>query len=306
MKRNQVKIISCVTIATALLLSACSETEEVNTEITSDVVEDTTNTANDNLDELSYDPNKEYKVPTPADLFMALENIGASANFEFMNDPSIAGEYTDKKSKAMNLGVYIADLGYASNFEFGPDIVKYLKAADDLMSDLNITGAMDAELKDKLSALVASGNKEELSSLTSEPFYKAYDYLEKNEREAALRLIVAGGWVEGLYLLTNMVDEYEEGNQVIQEIANQALSVESVLGFLAEQEADSDVADVMMDLADIEIIFSELEFSEGDDETSTDENGTMMMSGGGNLSISSEQFNNLKSKVAELRNSITD
>jgi len=306
MKRNQVKVISSVTVATVLLFSACGETEVVNTDPTNDVVEDTaSNMVNDITDELSYDPNKEYKVPTPADLFMALENIGATANFDHMNDPSKASEYDDKKSKAMNLGVYIADLGYASNFEFGPDIVKYLKAADDLMSDLNITGAMDADLKDKLSALVASGDKESLSSLTSEPFYKAYDYLEKNEREAALRLIVAGGWIEGLYLLTNMVDEYEEGNQVVQEIANQALSVESVMGFLAEQQDDADVSDVMMDLADIEMIFSELEFSEGDDETSTDENGTMMMSGGGNLSISKEQFDSLKSKVADLRNLIT-
>jgi len=242
MKRNQVKIISSITLGTALLFSACGETEVINNHVTTDPVVDTTILVDAELTNgLSFNPAIKYKVPTPADLFMALDNTGANANFDHMNDPKRSGDYDDKRSKAMNLGVYIADLGYASNFDYGADIVKYLKAVDDLMGDLNITGAMDQELKDKLSSLIASGSRDSLSSLTSEPFYKAYDYLEKNERKAALRLIVAGGWIEGLYLITNMVDVYDADNAVIQEVANQALSIESVMGFLNEMVEDPQV-----------------------------------------------------------------
>ena len=102
-----------------------------------------------------------------------------------------------------------------------------------------------------------------------------------------------------------MVDVYDADNAVIQEVANQALSIESVMGFLNEMVEDPDVESIIMDLADIEIIFDELDFVEDNDESSSENNGVTMLSGGGHLSISEEQFNLLKLKVAELRNSIT-
>lgn len=306
MKRNQVNFMSSMVLAATLLLSACGETEDVNTDTTNDTAVDTagTDTAND-LDEMNFDPSIEYKVPTPADLFMALDNSGASANFDHLNDPANVGNYDDKKTKALNLGVYIADLGYATNFDYGPDIVKYLKAVDDLMKELNISGAMDEDLRDRLNAHIASGQKDSLSLLTSEPFYKAYDYLERNERGATLRMVVAGGWVEGLYLLTHMVDDYDESDPIVQEVANQALSVEAVMGFMYEKSDDADVEETMSDLAEIEMIFMGLDYKEEEGATTTSEDGTVMLSGGDRPVINEEQFNELKSKVAELRNSIT-
>jgi hypothetical protein len=305
MKRNKVKLLSSVSLGAALVFGACGETEVADTDVTTDLLEDTV--ANDNdIVELSFDPELEYKVPTPSDLFVALQNSGSEGNFQFLNDPAKAGDYDDKKSKALNFGVYSADLGYASSFGFGPDIVKYIKAVDDLSSELNIQGAMNGALKERLQAHISAGTLDSIVSISSDTYYKAYDYLDKNDRGATLRMVVAGGWIEGLYLLTSMVDTYDENNPLVQEIANQALTVENIMGFLNDfAEKDLDVQATMEELMDIEMLFMDLEYVEGGEETTSNQDGVVLLSGGERLSITEEQFNDLKAKVADLRNSIT-
>ena len=111
-----------------LLLGGCGESEEVNTDVNTDDVVDTTAISNEEESELqSFDPSLEYTVPTPSDLFLALQNIGSEAKFNFLNDPANVSNYGDKKTRALNFGVYFADLSYASSFNYGPELFNYIK-----------------------------------------------------------------------------------------------------------------------------------------------------------------------------------
>ena len=293
--------------SSVLLLGACGESEDVTNDVNTDTVTDTTVDSSDVESELqSFDPSLEYTVPTPSDLFLALQNIVSEAKFNFLNDPSKVSGYGDKKSRALNFGIYFADLSYASSFDYGPELFKYIKVVDDLSDELNIRSAMDEALKDRIQAHISAGTVDSIVSISANTYYEAYEYLDKNERGGTLRMIVAGGWIEGLYLLTNMVETYDAADPIVEEIANQSLTVESIMGFLnAYAESDPDVEEVMADLSDIEELFMGLEYAEGSTESTVNDSGITVLDGGDRPVISEEQFNELKSMVDELRNSIT-
>ena len=304
---KQLKVICGISIASSVLLISCGGTETPihndDVAVVADVVvEEEVNEA----EFQSFDPSLSYEVPTPSDLFLALQNIGSEGKFNFLNNPSKVSDYSDKKSKALNFGVYFADLSYASSFNFGPELVKYIKVVDNLSDELNIKSALDKALTERLQAHISAGTVDSIVSISADTYYQAYDYLDKNKRGGTLRLIVAGGWIEGLYLLTNMVESYDANNPIIEEIANQQLTVESVMGFLNDfADEDSDVEEIMGELSDIEQLFMGLEYAEGTTESSVNEAGLTVLVGGDRPVINEEQFNELKSMVAELRNSIT-
>ena len=294
-------------MSSLIMFSACGESEEpAQNENPEQGVDTVVNDIEIEPEFQSFDPSLEYTVPTPSDLFLALQNIGSEGKFNFLNDPAKISDYGDKKSRALNFGVYFADLSYASSFNYGPDLLNYIKVVDDLSDELNIRSAMDEALKDRIQMHIAAGTVDSIVSISSDTYYKAYEYLDENERGGTLRMIVAGGWIEGLYLLTHMVDAYDANNPIVEEIANQQLTVENIMGFLnAYAETDADVEEVMADLSGIEELYMSLEYAEGTTESTVNEDGMTVLDGGERPIISEEQFNELKSMVSELRNSIT-
>ena len=230
---KQFKFICVVSLASSVLLSSCGENEAPIQDEEIPAVADVSEVDEvNNEEEESFDPNLSYEVPTPSDLFLALQSLGSEGKFDFLNNPSKVSNYGDKKSKALNFGVYFADLSYASSFNYGPELVKYIKVVDDLSDELNIKSALDKALTDRLQEHISAGTVDSIVSISSDTYYQAYDYLDQNKRGGTLRLIVAGGWIEGLYLLTNMVESYDAESPIVEEIASQQLTVESVMGFL--------------------------------------------------------------------------
>ncbi|MBT4776106.1 MAG: hypothetical protein HOH13_08065 [Crocinitomicaceae bacterium] len=304
---KQFKFICVVSLASSVLLSSCGENEAPIQDEEIPAVADVSEVDEvNNEEEQSFDPNLSYEVPTPSDLFLALQSLGSEGKFDFLNNPSKVSNYGDKKSKALNFGVYFADLSYASSFNYGPELVKYIKVVDDLSDELNIKSALDKALTDRLQEHISAGTVDSIVSISSDTYYQAYDYLDQNKRGGTLRLIVAGGWIEGLYLLTNMVESYDAESPIVEEIASQQLTVESVMGFLNDfADEDADVEEIMGELSDIEQLFMNFEYAEGTTESSVNDAGLTVLEGGDRPIISEQQFNELKSLVAELRNSIT-
>ena len=78
------------------------------------------------------------------------------------------------------------------------------------------------------------------------------------------------------------------------------------MGFMMKYQDDSNVAEVMEELADIEELFWSFEEEEGDDVTTEQEGDVYVLSGGSTIMVSSEQYEELKGLVAALRNDIIE
>jgi len=257
------------------------------------------------LDMPELNPDMAYSVPTPNELFAVIKETGVLYDGTILNSTENIEKYSSKKIQALNFGVYFTDLAFASSFSENASILSYFGTIKILSDDLGISNALDAAIYEKVEANLENDDADSLLFLSNETYFKAYSYLEENERGSTLALIVLGGWIESLYIMTNL-GEYEEGGNLVARIGEQKLTLENLMGFMMKYQDDSNVAEVMEELADIEELFWSFEEEEGDDVTTEQEGDVYVLSGGSTIMVSSEQYEELKGLVAALRNDIIE
>ena len=295
------------TLTIALILASCSSnTEEavVNEEV-SEISQEESNdeTAADNLF---------YQVPTPNELFAVLKNSNVAYNRENLSDVSNSSNYLTKASKALNFGVYTADLAYVTSLGQMDDASKFFETVRSLSKDLEIENAVDEVIMKRLQTNLENSNADSLFYLSNETYYNAYSYLEENGRRDVLGMIVVGGWIEGLNIILNL-EPYNKDSEVCQRIADQKLTLENLLIFTSTIENDQ-LAEIVGELSSIEEVFNyvsedvdDTESSDAAEFTSSESaDGVMMFGGGESNSITEKQFNDLKSIVLDLRTSIIE
>ena len=285
-------------------VSSCSSSsDEVNSQeavevVTEELVEEATN------------DNVFYQMPTPNELFAVLKNSDAPFNKEILNDVSNSGNYLTKFSKALNFGVFTADLAYATSQGSFEDAASLFEAVKSLSKDLEIENAIDQIIFERLKKNLENANADSLFYLSNETYYSAFSYLEENDRQDVLAMIAVGGWIEGLNIILNL-EPYSEDSEICQRIADQKLTLENLLIFVSDIENDK-LTDLVSDLSAIEEIFNEesensnYESRETEVVNSTNEDGVMVFGGGNSVSLSNSQFDQLKSTVMDLRTSIIE
>ena len=286
--------------AISFFVVSCANADSDQAIVEEEVVEEVIN-------EVSDDPIDEifYQVPSPNDLFNVLKDADISYNKDILNDLSLVETFNTKKSKALNFGVYAADLAYVSSLGQIGDASNFFETIRALSKELEIENAMNDVIYARIQENLDASNPDSLFSLSNETYYKAYAYLDDNDRGDVLGMIVIGGWIEGLNIILN-VQEYEENSDVVQRIADQRLTLENLLVFTSRIQ-NEDLDNIISELAPIEELFSSLEISEeADFSAEKSEEGVMMFGGGSTVSINEEQFNKLKSIVGDLRSSIVD
>ena len=286
--------------AISFLAVSCASADSDQAIVEEEVVEEVVNEVSEGpIDEIF------YQVPSPNDLFNVLKDADISYNKDILNDLSLVETFNTKKSKALNFGVYAADLAYVSSLGQIGDASNFFETIRALSKELEIENAMNDVIYSRIQENLDASNPDSLFSLSNETYYKAYAYLDDNDRGDVLGMIVIGGWIEGLNIILN-VQEYEENSDVVQRIADQRLTLENLLVFTSRIQ-NEDLDNIISELAPIEELFSSLEVSEeADFSAEKSEEGVMMFGGGSTVSINEEQFNKLKSIVGDLRSSIVD
>jgi len=302
MKKNMFKWNVIALVGLVIGFSSCGEEvipekEELAKEVN---VEDTVL-----LDMPELDPDMAYSVPTPNELFAVIRETGVLYDGTILNSPENIEKYSSKKIQALNFGVYFTDLAFASSFSENASILSFFGTIKVLSDDLGISNALDAAIYEKVEANLENDDADSLLFLSNDTYFQAYSYLEENERGSTLALIVLGGWIESLYIMTNL-GEYEEGSNLIARIGEQKLTVGNLMGFMMKYQDDSNVAEVMEELADIEQLFWSFEEKEGDDVTTAQEGDVYVLSGGSTIMVSAEQYEELKELVAALRKEIIE
>jgi hypothetical protein len=299
----KIKTFKILNIAFVFTLFACSspQTEKVaEAEVASQEAEVAES-------EIIADDDVFYQVPTPNELFAVLKNADTPYNKDILNDVSNLENYTTKGMKGLNFGVYAADLAYVSSLGHIEDASQIFETIRSLSKDLEIENALDEVIYKRIQSNLESSNADSLFYLSNDVYYNAYSYLDQNDRGDVLGMIIVGGWVEGLNIILN-IKPYEEGSEIVQRIADQKLTLENLLVFTSKIQ-DDDLNQVISELSAIDEVFSAV--SEGEENngeliTTTGEDGVAMLGGGASMTISEEQFNQLKVIVHDLRTSIIE
>lgn len=100
------------------------------------------------------------------------------------------------------MGVYGADLSYATLYNIQQAVIDYLEAIRSIANELNMAQIYDESLYEKIK--VNFDNRDELVKILTDAFNNTYAYLSENDQQSLALLVVGGAWVEGMYLTTHV------------------------------------------------------------------------------------------------------
>ncbi len=147
------------------------------------------------------------RIPTASAVPALLERSGAEYNKMLVNKAGKATTYSTSAAKAaINLGVYGADMAYLCAYEKNKEAQAYIKDIQKLAEHLNANDAFGAAMLERMKKNME--NNDSLMALTDEGIKLANSLLKQSERKADAFLIGAGGFIEGLYLATGLVETF--------------------------------------------------------------------------------------------------
>jgi hypothetical protein len=147
------------------------------------------------------------------------------------------------------------------------------------------------------------GSPDSLAVITDDVYFSSFEALEDSKQGPTLALVVAGGWLESIYIATNLA-KYETSSPIIERLADQKYTLENLLEFLKKHEADENVASVKGDFDGLLAEFNKIGEQDAKPVKSEENKGTTL-SGGKQLVISAEVYETIKEKIKTIRNSYT-
>jgi len=198
-----------------------------------------------------------YPLPTPFEMTKMLNDIGATYSPKNMNPASRVERYNTETSKAINLGVYGADLSYASTYQQQQDIQVYLNAIKTLADQLGITydytQLLSEEYKEKFN------NKDSLTSIVTNTIYNTYQYLDQKSNPDLAATMITGMWVELMYIATNISSDSYNFTGLVNIISKQKTSYEKVMELLATRNSNSDIKSLESKLQVLKPVFDKVD-----------------------------------------------
>ncbi|MFN6114951.1 MAG: hypothetical protein ACK46C_03625 [Flavobacteriales bacterium] len=242
-----------------------------------------------------------YNIPSPMETASLLKKAGASYNGKILNDVKNVDKYTAASKQALNLGIYGADLSYASVFKHTQESMFYTSCSKKLADRLGVSSVFNDST---LEAMERSQNdRDALLDIISETYWNVDGYLKENGRDNISALMIAGGWVEGLYIATQ-VSRTNDSPALRQRIAEQHYSLKDLLDLIASYEVDEPALNgVKSDLEAIAALFSGEEATTAKETTVSTEGGVAVVGGGNAQStLTDDQLTAIRDKVAAIRN----
>ncbi|MBS1635607.1 MAG: hypothetical protein JST26_06750 [Bacteroidetes bacterium] len=190
-------------------------------------------------------------IPGRAEIVALAAEAKSEYNFNILSNPDDVNKYTVESSKALNLGAYGSDLSTAGVYEQTQESMVYLKCVNILAKQLGVSSAFDEKMVDRMEA--NKENRDSTLEIITQSFKNADNFLKANGRPGTSSLIVAGGWIEGMYIACNTAKETKNEN-VIKTIFKQKESLRNLIDLLEKSKVSADAGYVTVGLKEIKTL----------------------------------------------------
>ncbi|SFT56435.1 hypothetical protein SAMN05216474_1349 [Lishizhenia tianjinensis] len=170
-----------------------------------------------------------FSIPSPVQTAILLKSLNYKYDFTLLSSYSEAEKYVTNQKKALNLGVYGADLGITALYKKNNDALKYLTAIQGLSEDLGLNHSFGEQFFNRYQNNAT--NEDTMVVLLSEAFSKIDYEIKRTEDKNLSALILVGGWVESMYITSNL-HNMQNNQNLIDRIAEQSLTVETFITLL--------------------------------------------------------------------------
>lgn len=205
-------------------------------------------------------------MPSPVELSALIKDVGAVYDKSILNSSDKAEGYSSKYDRALNLGVYSTDLGYAAIYKENTDSFMYLNSVRKIAESLGIGKYIDYA---NITKLALENDLNALLDETTRSFEGINKHFQKNGQDELSVAMLAGGWIESLYL-TCEIAKKKQNKALDVRIAEQQLVLNQLLPILRSYKS-SDMKALSYDLTNLQKLYKNLKINYKEGEVTTKE-----------------------------------
>ncbi len=137
-------------------------------------------------------------VPSPVQTALLIKKLGLPYEKALPLEASILEKLATSDQHALALGAFGADLAYVTVHRDGQRALNILQTIQTLSGKLDLSNAFDQGLLDSFKRSL--NNEDSLLRFSGTAYRAADQYLKNNDRNVVSSLVLAGGWIESMYL----------------------------------------------------------------------------------------------------------
>ncbi len=228
-------------------------------------------------------------IPSLSESAEIYEKLNESYTMNLLNPMENAQRYTTLKEKGLNLGVYLGDLSYISIFNQTQEAIFYMNSSKKIAESIGVTAVFDEATMERMESNL--GNQDSIIHLISQLYWKTDNFLKQSNRQNISALIITGGWIEGMRLGADLIQNHPEETQLYASMIKQEVNLDRIIKLLETFEGDETVAPIMAECQKLMDIYKSLP------EAQYDENKNLQIG-----DAEKDTINQLCAEVINIRN----
>jgi hypothetical protein len=184
-----------------------------------------------------------------------IKNLNVPFSKEYLASTDDVEGFSTNFDQALVLGIYGADLGYLNMYSKTTVALDYLTSIRKLANNIKVGQFFDFTTLHRLAK-----NNENLDSLmyiSQRNFNQMDQYLRENNRSNLSTLMVAGGWIEGLYL-SGKVFRSAPDPELREAIGEQKIILGDLMILLKNFKNNPDFKKLIEDFSDIHELYKDV------------------------------------------------
>lgn len=244
-----------------------------------------------------------FSVPSPVQTAMLIQKTGVAYDKTILNTSNKVNTFSTDFSRALNLGIYGADLGYVSLYNQTQDALGYLASIKQLSDKLGISAAFDAGTMERIKNNIT--NKDSMMVLVGIAYRGSDAYLKNNQRTDISSLILTGGWIESMHFSLSAY-KTKASDAIRYRIAEQKQALTSIVKILRTYNTP-EITELTDKLADLSKVYDGIQFKYTFVEPVTDTlKKVTYINSTTEVIVSDEQLKQINEKLESVRNHIVN
>ena len=137
-------------------------------------------------------------------------------------------------------------------FDYPQQAMLFMSAAQGLSEELDIIGVFNEELMGRIENNLS--NKDSIMDIASYTYMETDFYLQENDRSVIAKAILAGAWIEGLYIATHLKTEDDDPSLIWKKIGEQKRALSNLIN-MVEDCNEPQLKEFIVKLRKLEVAF---------------------------------------------------
>ncbi len=243
-------------------------------------------------------------ISSPVEIAALIKAVGVPYSKDYLATTDYVDNYNTSFKQALGLGVFGADLGYQNMYNKTGGVIDYISAIKTLADGIRVGQFFDFTTLKRLAT--NNQNLDSLMYISVQNFNQMDRYLRENNRSNLSSLIVAGVWIESMYLLSEVIKESPNA-ELSEKIGEQKIILSNLMLLLKNYERDPKFKELIDQLAEIQELYKDvtITYEKGEPEA-VEENGMLVIKQNDKqyIEISNETLFKIMEKTVEVRNNV--